>query len=220
MRTNSLALASGLIYFAFAPAALSSTLSTNGPINGTITGWQINGGEAVTNSFAMSSNAAVTGVSGIGLWANSPGNVPLTLDWVVSTAANGGGTVEGSGSNVSLSVSYIRQTGFAGIYSAGFSIGNLFLTAGTYYLELLNATDTQPSFGIFWDQNNGPSSAYQTYLGNPLANPSGSESFEIDGITVLEPATRGYIACGLLFLSIFALTRGYRQSTRKFIRSS
>jgi len=179
----------------------SAVLYSNGPINGTIDAHDINsipsgGSFETTNSFVISSTSTVTAVSNIGLWA---ANTPLTVSWVISTAPAGGGTVMGSGSNVSLSTTFLKTTsilttsGFSSVYVASFSTGSVTLSPGTYYLELFNATVQGNSEFVFWDVNNGPSTGCGgSAVGNPCAGPIGSESFEVDGNVLGSP---GQLTC-------------------------
>jgi hypothetical protein len=166
----------------------SDVLYSNGPINGSVNAYVISGANEVSDSFVISANSTVTGVSNIGLWVQGSGipNTPLALDWVISTAPNGGGTVEDSGSGASLTSSAFVLNAPYEVYSASFSVGSLGLAAGTYYLELTEATSTPDQTDypyVFWDQNegtggDGPSSAY---IGGSSIASVNSESFEIDG---------------------------------------
>jgi hypothetical protein len=178
-----------------------STLYTNGPISGAIGGTSINQGFEVTDSFVLSFGSLVTGVSNIGLWVYTP-DVPVTLSWVISTAPDGGGTVEGSGAGVALSNSFVETVSSFDIYSASFSTGSVALSAGTYYLELFNAT-TIDSGAVFWDINGGPSTA------DSNGGPTASESFEIDGVTP-EPTSVVLSGLGLMALAGMARWRGQR----------
>ncbi len=184
----------------------ASTLYSNGSINGTAGAYTITGSINVSDSFVIASDSTILDVSNIGLWVSTETNAPLTLDWTISTAPAGGGTVEGSGTDVSLSTSFFGDTTpDDGVYSASFSVPSLNLAAGTYYLELYDAT-AQNSKTVFWDENSGPSVAYQDGLG-----PLPSNSFEIDGIVdTPEPNTAPLCLALLLALVATALLRKRR----------
>jgi hypothetical protein len=180
-------------------------LYTNGAISGAIGGAQINGGFEVTDSFVLSSNALVTGVSNFGLWVYTP-DVPATVDWIISTAPDGGGTVEASGAGVGLTTAFFETVGNRDIYTSSFSTGGVTLSAGTYYLELLNATSVN-SGAVFWDINGGSSSADTN--GSPIT----SESFEIDG-NVITPEPTSVVLSGIGLLALASVARLRRQFQR------
>lgn len=175
-------------------SASGSVLYSDGAINGTIGGNSIYSTFEVTDSFVLSSDATIDDVSNIGIWV-ATGDVPLTVDWTISTAPDGGGTIEGSGTDVSLTSTFVQTTSPYDIYNASFNITGLPLTAGTYYLELAGATGTN-STAVYWDVNGGPSLADED--GSPIA----AESFEIDGTVASapEPASLVLLGCGLLAL--------------------
>jgi hypothetical protein len=182
--------------------AWSSTLYSDGPINGTSGGEFVCCGSETTDSFTIGAIADTTGVANIGLWTNF-GDSPLLINWVISTAPDGGGTVEASASGVSLTTVFNNNVGTSfTVYDASFSLPSVILTAGTYYLELAGGT-TALAGGLYWDENGGPSTA-------DVNGTAGiSNSFEIDGTFsgVPEPATLGTLGAGLVFLSCLARRR-------------
>jgi hypothetical protein len=190
----------------FSVVGWGTTLYTNGAISGAIGGAQINAGFEVTDSFVLSSGALVTGVSNFGLWVYTP-DVPATVDWIISTAPDGGGTVEGSGSGVGLTTAFFETVGNRDIYNSSFSIAPLALSAGTYYLELLNATSAG-SGAVFWDINGGPSTADTN--GAPIT----SGSFEIDG-NVVVPEPTGVVLSGLGLATLAAMALLRRQQFQR-----
>jgi hypothetical protein len=177
----------------------------------------------VFDTFFISSDSTVTGISNIGLWVASE-NTPLSLSWAIclSICADSSGDPLGvlaSGSNVTLSSS-IFQTGVpaAGgpfdIFSASFSVNNLDLSAavGTYTLELYNAVAAPCPLGcnVGWDVNGGPSAAYVIVTGS--GSPLRSNSFEVDGNVggnAPEPGTFPVLSTGL-FAIFLIKTQSYR----------
>jgi hypothetical protein len=119
--------------------------------------------------------------------------------------------VKGSGSGVSLSASYLETNASAGynIFSASFSVGSLTLSAGTYYLELHNASNDVGT--VYWDTNNGLSTADTNGISYP------SNSFEVDGNvgTVPEPTSAALFGLGLAALAAVALLRSRLRFQRR-----
>ena len=174
-----------------APAG-AITLYSNGPINGTINAWNTCCGFAVTDSFTISSNSTVTGFDG-GFWLGS-GDTPVQVDWAIGTSAFGND--KGSGTSA-LSNVFFETNGFGyDIYTSTASGLSVALGPGTYWLTLQNGITAQSS-NLFWDENDGPSMAQQTFTG-----PIGSEAFNIygTGSTTPEPGTIVMFASGVLGL--------------------
>ncbi len=131
--------------------APGQVLYDNGPINGTVDAWNINFGFETSDSFAVASSSTVTGFN-FGVW-ESPGDQTLTVDWSI-TDFEGGGTIYGSGtaSVVDTFIS-VNQYGYD-IDLLSVSGLNVPLDAGSYWLNLQNATDLQGN-PIYWDDNSG-----------------------------------------------------------------
>jgi len=181
-----------------------TSLYTNGPISGAIGGSSINGGFEVTDSFVISYPSMLTGVSNLGLWVTG-GDTPATLSYIISTAPDGGGTVEDSGVDISLSTSFFQTVGGFDIYSASFSTGTPTLSVGTYYLELFNATSNNLGT-VYWDINGGSSTSDSN--GAPIT----SESFQIDGVT---PEPTSVVLSGLGLLALAGMARLRRQQFQR-----
>ena len=165
-------------------ASASVVLYDNGPINGTITSFPINFGWAVSDSFTLSQPSTVTGVN-FGAW-NLPGDTTTSVDWgIANTSATY--TVNGTAAVTSVS-SGLLGSGFFPINTDSFATGSgISLGAGTYYLVLQNAVTGQGN-AIYWDQNNGPSTAslYNTQS-NFDAGSIGSQPFQIIGNVAVTP---------------------------------
>ena len=150
---------------------VAQDLYDNGPINGTADAWTINFGFVVSDTFALSANSTVNGVS-FGAWV-FPGDVPFSVE-VQITSSEFGGTVY-TDQNVDLTQSGCvgNQYGFNICTESG-SLGTpVNLAAGTYWLNLDNAV-VATGDPLYWDENSGPSQASENTIGTIP-----SESFTI-----------------------------------------
>jgi hypothetical protein len=91
------------------------------------------------------------------------------------------------------------------IWQSSLEIGGTVLAGTTYWFSLSNAT-TDPAFSgedfVYWDLNNGPSSAFQ--LANGVNHPVGAQPFDIFGNVITtspEPSRIRLLYSGLLRLS-------------------
>ncbi len=139
----------------------------NGPINGTTDAWAINFGYVVSDTFTLPSATTVTSGS-FGAW-EFPGDTMQTVDYTITSTENGTGV----GLTVNVTDKFIstNQYGY-NIDLISFNTGGVPLSAGTYWLNLYNAT--APSGDpVFWDENSGggchgsgcPSQASESAIG-------------------------------------------------------
>jgi hypothetical protein len=194
-------LLAALVALGMARTASASTLYNNGPVNGSIDAFTMDFGYIVSDSFVLGGNSTVTGVD-FASWDNV-GDHALTVDWSITSAPNGG-TTYASGT-ASLANTYLFTTpNFGGydVYENSFSTGSQVLSGGTYFLNLQNCS-SQNGGATYWDENNGPSSAFDNGIGSlanyDLPNTTGSETFDIVGTTsaVPEPSSLAALAIGL-----------------------
>ena len=184
------------------PSRGSSTLYSNGAINGNYDAWTINFGYIVSDNFTLSGASTVTGFD-FGTWSY-PGDTPTAVDWSITSQENGG-NVYGSGTGASLANTVISTNGYGYQINKDTVSGlNLSLGAGTYWLNLQNATTSQGN-PLYWDENDGTSLASENTIGS-----IGSEAFDICGgsgcgttttTTTPEPSSIMLLGSGILGLA-------------------
>ena len=203
----SLALLALLCLTLAALPASADTLYDNGPVNGEVGAWEINGGFAVSNSYHTSgsggSDLTVTGFA-FAVW-ELPGDTLTSVDWVVSTGPCSGpggcGTILGSGtlSGANLTDTFIfsNQYGYNIDAVAGATTVNNSKSNHFYYLTLSNSV-VPSGDPVYWDENSGPSTAYDNTLGSIP-----SEAFTILGTsgTAPEPTSIMLFGSGILGLA-------------------
>jgi opacity protein-like surface antigen len=190
---------------------------TNGDVNGTIVGWTISSSFSVADSFTLLSSETLNSVS-FGAWV-SPGDTEETVDWAIvdDPADCSSGTscspVEASGAGAALTPTFDSTNSVYNVDTDTFSLPDVVLGPGTYWLALYNAT-TADSGTLYWDENDGPSEAWENVVGyltpansNSNCTTGGStgycsESFTIfdTGSAVPEPGTVALGGFGLLLL--------------------
>lgn len=165
------------------PAVAQTDLYDNGPVNGTVLGWDIVFGFIVSDSFTLAANSQVNGFSFV-VWNECEGCGDMTsVDWSLTSAPNGGNvygsgtatTGGGSGGLLQSQFLYTNPFGY-GLDQVTVSGLNLNFSAGTYWLNLQNGQGGDGYF--FWDQNSGagcggdngmgegcPSQAWENTLG-------------------------------------------------------
>ena len=160
MRTASLSLLTILcLMLAVAPAMASYS---NGPYNGTTDAWTINFGFTVSDSFTLGG-----GVSSFHFvyWDASASDLLTTADLALGTTSFGGSATTVAFSNAFLGT---NQYGY-NLYQADASGLSIPWSGGAGFATLGNACSTSGcsvSNPIYWDENSGPSTAYENTLGS------------------------------------------------------
>ena len=156
--------------------------------------------QAAADSFTLASASVLTGVSDLGLWDHA-GGTPTGLSWeILTNAFPGTETVLASGTSTLASALEWNEGPGVNLFTASFSLPNISLPSGNYFLALMNGTDTNFN-SLSWDWNiNGSSTGWVWQV--PFADAgviSYPHSFQIDGNTgsVPEPLTLSLFGAGL-----------------------
>ena len=198
MRTISLSLLTiACLMLAVAPA-MAGTLYSNGPYNGTTDAWTINFGFSVSDSFTVPSNSSSGGLSFVYCDASSS-DVLTTVDMAIGSTSFGGTPQTLNGVNNNFLTT--NQYGYF-LYEATYNFVDI-PWSGAGYVTLSNACSTSGcsvSNPIYWDENSGPSSAYENTLGSIP-----SEAFTLSGgccpPPVPEPSSIMLFGSGILGLA-------------------
>jgi hypothetical protein len=182
---------------AVVPALAQTDIYDNGPINGTVDAWTINSGFAVSDSFMLSSNSQISGLS-FGAWI-LPGDVLESAEVSITSSEFGGTSYFDQTVNFFTSGCSTNQFGYNVCTESG-SFGPVNLNAGTYWLTMENACCTDDP--LYWDENSGPSRASEntvgtipsesfTILGSAGSTSSGSSTPELSSIMLFGSGVLG-----------------------------
>ena len=161
------------------PARAQTDLYDNGPVNGQALGFTINFGQSVSDTFTLTANSSVNGMT---FWAWMwPGTTIENVEIQFGSSAFGNDFFD-QVVGVSPSSCFSNQYGF-NVCEESASFNGVDLNAGTYWMTLSNAV-TNNLDQAFWDVNSGegcqgsgcPSQAAVSALGTVP-----SESFTILG---------------------------------------
>ena len=136
----------------FAVPATADNIYNNGPINGNTDGWTINFGEAVADSFTVSTGNSTINSLAFGAWL-FPGDVLESVEVSMTSDAFGGTTYFDQSVNVTQSGCTANQYGYDVCIESGAFNGPT-LPNGTYFLNLQNAV-VNTGNPVFWDENSG-----------------------------------------------------------------
>jgi hypothetical protein len=175
--------------------ASADTLYSNGPANDNFSGWTINYGYAMSDSFTLSQASTITGAS-FDVWLY-PTDSLLSVDWSIGTS-NFDSSIGSGTATTNNTFDFYNEYGYS-INSESFSGLDLSLAAGTYYFSLYNAS-TANGGPAYWDVNNGPSTAYENTLGNVNGFEgypgTWSDTFAIQGNTAVTPEPTSFLLLG------------------------
>ena len=170
---------------AVVPAVAQTDLYDNGPINGTVLGWTINFGFAVSDQFRLASAQEVNAIQ-FGAWL-FPGDSLTSAEVSITSSEFGGTTFVDQ--TVSFTAGNCFSNGSFNVCAETGSFSFVPLNAGSYWLNLSNAVSAAGN-PVYWDMNSGPSLASESSVGTIP-----SESFTILGggetTTVTTTSTTG-----------------------------
>jgi PEP-CTERM motif len=192
------------LLLAVAPV-MADTLYSNGPYNGTTDAWTINFGFSVSDSFNVGSDPHVKSLNFVywdGSAASPSSDVLTTVDMALGSTSFGGSPQTLTGViNTFLGT---NQYGYS-LYQADFSSFDI-PWVGAGFITLSNACTTSGcsvSTPIYWDENSGPSTAYENTLGSIP-----SEAFTLGGTrdtSTPEPSSIMLFGSGIL--GVFGVLR-------------
>jgi len=142
--------------------ATAQVLVNNGPINGTTDAWTINFGFIVSDSFSLTGASTVSGLA-FGAWV-APGDTLQSAEVSITSSEFGGTTYFDNVVNFTQSGCSGNQYGFNVCTETSSGMTPVNLAAGSYWLNLQNATTAQGN-PIYWDENSGPASASENSIG-------------------------------------------------------
>jgi hypothetical protein len=194
-----------LTALALSAPAFADTLYSNGPTNGTINAFIIDGpggtdGQTVSDGFVASASGDVSTLS-FGEWVYT-GLTPTSVSWALGTSAFGS-DISG-GSTVQVGYTYLFSNAFGfDIYEATVTGLSGSLTAGsTYYLTLNGANDSGGTQFDGWDDNEGPAQCnFENYDASGGCPASESEAFTLSSSSTSptpEPSSLLLLGSGIL----------------------
>lgn len=192
----------------------AQVIYSSGPTNANWYAWTVNFGFVVSDQFKISSSdTPVTGAS-FAMWLY-PGDTLISAELSITSLANGGTTYFDQYVDFTQSACSINRYGYD-ICTENTGFSTLYLNAGTYWLNLQNAT-VPSGDPVYWDQNNGPNVNLNRAWENTIGSIP-SETFTIYGETtfgkgeepssVPEPGSILLLATGALGFAGFLRSRG------------
>ncbi len=169
-----------ILILALAAIPAAAQIYSNGPINGNNDGWTVNFGYIVSDTFTTDGSQGITGLS-FGTWM-FPGDVLETAEVSITSQEFGGTSYFDQTVNFTQSGCVTNNAGYDICTETGNF--NLALGAGTYWLNIQNATVANGD-PVYWDENSGPSSASESAIGTIP-----SEAFTVlGGTTQTQPGS-------------------------------
>jgi hypothetical protein len=184
MRTASFSLLTVCCLLLAVAPAMADTLYDNGPYNGNTYAWTIDYGYAVSDSFTLPWGGIYPQGLQFVYWDASTTDVLTTVDMAMGSTPFGTDFDSETLTNVANTFLGMNQYGYA-LFQADYAIHPVQWRSdwSEGYVSLQNACTAggcSAGEGIYWDENGGPSMAYENALGSIP-----SEAFTITGTTCL-----------------------------------
>ena len=143
--------------------AMAQDIYDNGPTNGNTDAWTINFGFIVSDTFNVTNNnTTITGGS-FAMWL-VPGDTLTSAELSITSSEFGGTSYFDQTVNFTQGACTINQYGY-NVCNENTSFSGPFLNAGTYWLNLQNAS-VPSGDPVYWDENSGPSRASENSVGS------------------------------------------------------
>ena len=191
--------------------ATAQTVYSNGAINGNFDAFTINFGFIVSDTFNVSSNGTtLTGFS-FGTWL-FPGDTVTSAELSITSDEQGGTSFFDGTINFSQGSCVVNEFGFNVCTENGNITGGPTLNAGTYWLNLQNAS-VPGGDPTFWDANSGPSNASENGVGSipseafTVLGTSTTSTSTSTSTTTSVPEPSSILLVGSGFLGLAGLTR-------------
>ena len=147
-----------------APIARADTIYTDGPTNGTFSALTINNGVQTEDSFTVAATSTLTSVT-FGDWVTD-GDQALSIEWAI-VPSEGSQTPVCSTCSGTANLTGVLDTtnSLAKVYDETFSLPDITLAPGTYWLELQDELLSEGD-AAYWDINGGPSMVWNSAVGD------------------------------------------------------
>ncbi len=144
--------------------SLAGQIYDDGGTNTPNNSFYMGGSAVISDSFMLAQASTVQSFAfDFWVWSSELANYTngtQTVNWSITSSPNAG-TVYGSGLGAALSGTVVFTNSGGVMYLEPILTGDLPLLAGTYYLNLGGMTNASGSADEYWNESDGPSTAFQ-----------------------------------------------------------